>query len=299
MKKKETFVEIACREVAGFSDVYSKLEQKIILSSQSKSTFTNYGRKLAHLCLHFNALPHEVSDDQIDEYLAKLARSSKTPSRSAFKHTVYGLRYYFRLMDLPERAISLPIIPNENKLPEVLSKQECKRLFKAPDILKHRVILSMIYSAGLRSGELCRLKISDVDSGRMMIHIRRAKGCKDRYVPLSKNILLGLRKYFKLYKPKVYLFNGKEKGAPFSPNGLRWIMRESVKKAGILKTVCVHTLRHSYATHLLEDGLDIVTIKELMGHDCIESTMIYLHIARPEKRKAFSPFDTLYGEAKV
>lgn len=178
MKKTETLVEIACREVAGFSDVYAKLEQKVILSSQSKSTFTNYGRKLAHLCFHFNALPHEVSDEQINEYLANLARSSKTPSRSAFKHTIYGLRYYFRFMDLPKRAISLPIIPNENKLPEVLSKQECKRLFAAPDILKHRVILSMIYSAGLRSGELCRLKISDVDSGRMMIHIRRAKAAK-------------------------------------------------------------------------------------------------------------------------
>jgi site-specific recombinase XerD len=299
MKKTETFVEKACREVAGFSDVYAKLEQKVILSSQSKSTFINYGRKLAHLCLHFNALPQEVTEEQINEYLAELARGSKTPSRSAFKHTIYGLRYYYRFMDLPKRAISLPVIPDENKLPEVLSKQECKRLFAVPDILKHRIILSTIYSAGLRSGELCRLKISDVDSGRMMIHIRRAKGCKDRYVPLSKNLLVGLRKYFKLYKPKVYLFNGKDVGTSYSPNGLRWIMRESVKKAGILKTVCVHTLRHSYATHLLEDGLDIVTIKELMGHDCIESTMIYLHIARPEKRKAFSPFDTLYGEAKV
>jgi len=299
MKKRETLVEIACREVAGFSDVYAKLEQKVLLSSHSKSTFTNYGRKLAHLCFHFNALPHEVSDEQINEYLANLARSSKTPSRSAFKHTVYGLRYYFRFMNFPKRAISLPVLPREDKLPEVLSKQECKRLFAAPDILKHRIILSMIYSAGLRSGELSRLKISDIDSGRMMIHIRRAKGCKDRYVPLSKKLLSGLRKYYTLYKPQEYLFNGKETGTQYSPNGLRWIMRESVKKAGIRKTVCVHTLRHSYATHLLEDGLDIVTIKELMGHECIESTMIYLHIAKPEKRKAFSPFDTLYGEAKI
>lgn len=299
MKKKETLVEIACREIAGFSDVYAKLEQKVLLSSQSRSTFTNYGRKLAQLCFHFKALPHEVDDDQINEYLAGLAKSAKTPSRSAFKHTVYGLRYYFRFMGIPKRAISLPVLPREDKLPEVLSKQECKRLFAAPDILKHRIILCMIYSAGLRSGELSRLKISDVDSGRMMIHIRRAKGCKDRYVPLSKNLLAGLRKYYNLYKPKEYLFNGNERETPYSQSGLRWIMRESVKKAGILKPVCVHTLRHSYATHLLEDGLDIVTIKELMGHDCIESTMVYLHIARPEKRKAFSPFDTLYGEAKV
>ena len=186
MKKTETLVEIACREIAGFTDVYAKLEQKVLLSSHSRSTFTNYGRKLAHICFHFKALPHEVSDEQINEYLAKLARSSKTPSRSAFKHTIYGLRYYFKFMNFPKRAISLPVLPREDKLPEVLSKQECKRLFAAPDILKHRIILSMIYSAGLRSGELSRLKISDVDSGRMMIHIRRAKGCKDIFTGLFK-----------------------------------------------------------------------------------------------------------------
>jgi len=297
MKKIETLVERACREVAGFKVLYAKLDQKIILSSHSKSTFTNYGRKLAHFCFHFNALPNEVSDEQINEYLADLARSSKTPSRSAFKHTIYGLRYYFRFMNLPYRAISLPVLPYEKKLPAVLSKQECRRLFNAPIILKHRIILSMIYSAGLRSGELSRLKISDVDSGRMMIHIRRSKGYKDRYVPLSKMLLTELRKYYKSYKPLEYLFYGKEKGMPFSPSGLRWLLKESAKKAGILKTVCVHTLRHSYATHLLEDGLDIVTIKQLLGHACIESTLIYLNIAIPEKINAFSPYDTLYNDS--
>jgi site-specific recombinase XerD len=298
MKNSETLVERACREVAGFTDLYAKLDQKIVLSSHSRSTFNNYGRKLAHFCFHFNALPHKVSDEQINEYLASLARSAKTTSRSAFKHTIYGLRYYFRFMNLPNRAISLPVLPYEKKLPAVLSKQECIRLFNAPLILKHRIILSMIYSASLRSGELSRLKISDVDSERMMIHIRRSKGCKDRYVPLSKTLLSELRKYYKSYKPLEYLFYGKEKGTPFSPSGLRWILQESVKKAGILKSVCVHTLRHSYATHLLEDGLDIVSIKELLGHACIESTLIYLHIAIPEKINAFSPYDTLYNDSE-
>jgi len=298
MKKTETLMEIACREIAGFKDLYAKLDQKIILSSHSRSTFKNYGRKLAHFCFHFNALPNEVSYEQINEYLADLARSSKTPSRSAFKHTIYGLRYYFRFMNLPNRAISLPVLPYEKKLPAVLSKQDCRRLFNAPIILKYRIILSMIYSAGLRSGELSRLKISDVDSGRMMIHIRRSKGYKDRYVPLSKMLLSELRKYYKSYKPLEYLFYGKEKGMPFSPNGLRWLLKESAKKAGIIKTVCVHTLRHSYATHLLEDGLDIVTIKQLLGHACIESTLNYLNIAIPEKINAFSPYDTLYNDSE-
>jgi site-specific recombinase XerD len=293
-QKKDTLVEKACAEITGFEAAYNKLEQKIVLSDQSKSTLTNYGRKLANICLHFGALPEQLDDEQINEHLAFLARSSKSPSRSGFKHTVYGLRYYFRLMGLSKRAIALPSLKKENKLPVVLNKDECKKLFAAPTILKHRIMLALIYSAGLRAGELCNLKISDIDSSRMMIHIRQGKGKKDRYVPLSKNILDGLRKYYTSYRPVKYLFNGKDIGEPMSVKGLSWIMRETLKKTKISKEACIHTLRHSYATHLLEDGLDIVTIKELLGHEQIETTMVYLHIAKSNPVKSFSPFDTLY-----
>ena len=264
------------------------------MSNQSRSTLTNYSRKIANVCLHFKALPEQIDDEEISEYLAMLARSSKTPSRSSFKHTVYGLRFYFRLMGLPKRAIALPELKKEHKLPVVLNKEECKKLFAAPTLLKHRVVLAFIYSAGLRASELSNMKISDIDSSRMVIHVRQGKGNKDRYVPLSKNILVGLRKYFQSCKPVTYLFNGQEIGKPLSVKGLCWIMREARKKAKIQKEPTLHTLRHSYATHLLEDGLNIVLIKDLLGHQCIENTMVYMHIAKPNPQNTFSPFDTLY-----
>lgn len=295
MKKIETLIEKACREVAGFREVISKLEQKIILSGGSKKTLEEYSRKLASVSLHFKKLPHLVTEDQIEEYLYSLTQSSKSPSRSSLKHTVYGLRYYYRSLGYEKRAIKLPKFKKETKLPVVLNRQECKKLFSAPDILKHRVILSLIYSAGLRVGELCRLKIGDIDSGRMMIHIRQSKYKKDRYLPLSPLILEGLRSYYKESKPVEWLFNGKDSSVPITPRAVEWIMREAVKKAKIQKTVSVHTLRHSYATHLLEDGMDIVSIKELLGHSNIDTTLVYLHVFKPERSNLFSPFDRLYS----
>jgi site-specific recombinase XerD len=198
------------------------------------------------------------------------------------------------LLGYEERAIKLPKLHRENKLPVVLNQNECKKLFASPTQLKHRVILSLIYSAGLRVGELCKLKIADVDSGRMMIHIRQSKNSKDRYVPLSELILEGLRKYYKECKPVVWLFNGKNNNVGISPKGVQSVMRKAVKSSKILKDVSVHTLRHSYATHLLEEGMDIVSIKELLGHARIETTMVYLHVAKPNRSNLFSPFDRLY-----
>ena len=151
-----------------------------------------------------------------------------------------------------------------------------------------------MYSAGLRAGEVSRLHIADVDSGRMMIHIRQSKYNKDRYVPLSPLILEGLRKYYYACQPKEYLFNGNTPGTPFSVRGMQWALREAVKKCKLQKGITLHTLRHSYATHLLEFGMDIVSIKELLGHERIETTMVYLHVARPNRSNLFSPFDRLY-----
>lgn len=154
--------------------------------------------------------------------------------------------------------------------------------------------MPLIYSAGLRVGEVCRLKISDIDSDRMLIRIIKSKEKADRYVPLSGYILKGLRRYVKSAKPKVYLFNGKVKGEPLGKSAVQQSFRLAVKKAGVIKDVCVHSLRHSYATHLLEQGVDIVTIKELLGHATIETTMMYLHVAKVNRINAHSPLDTLY-----
>lgn len=204
------------------------------------------------------------------------------------------MRFLFRIHDLEDKAIKLPSLKKENKLPVVLSPQECKLLFKSGRILKHRVLLSFIYSAGLRLKEVRNIKICDVDFDRMMIHIKQTKYNKDRYVPLSPLISKGLKKYIEAYNPKVYLFNGRSIGSQLSDHGVQWSMRECVKRSGIKKQASMHTLRHSYATHLLEQGMDIDTLSKLLGHSHLSTTMVYLHVARLGVSKTFSPFDGIY-----
>lgn len=289
----KTLLGRAKREIPGFQEHIRKFEQQLIIGGYSESTLFNYSRSIAKISLEFGKSPLELDTDEINAYLYQVAQESSVSS-TYFKHMVYGLRFFFRLYDREDKALRLPRLKKGKKLPVVFSHEELKRLFFAPLRLKHRVMFSLIYSAGLRVGELCRLRIGDIDSGRMQIRITQSKGNKDRYVILSDVILIGLRKYFLSSKPKAYLFNGAEKGSPLSHSSVQQSFRLAVKKAGIQKEVCVHTLRHSFATHLLEDGVDIVTIKELLGHSHIQTTMEYLHVAKISRVTAHSPFDSLY-----
>ena len=291
--KKSKIIDRAKNEVNGFNSMYEKLEQKVILGGMSQSTLINYGRCIAKISLHFKTPAILLDEEQINGYLQGLVVGQK-PSKSYFKHTVYGLRFLFRIHDLEDKAIKLPSLKKENKLPVVLSPQECKLLFKSGRILKHRVLLSFIYSAGLRLKEVRNIKICDVDFDRMMIHIKQTKYNKDRYVPLSPLISKGLKKYIEAYNPKVYLFNGRTIGSQLSDKGVQWPMRECVKRSGIKKQASMHTLRHSYATHLLEQGMDIDTLSKLLGHSHLSTTMVYLHVARLGVSKTFSPFDGIY-----
>jgi site-specific recombinase XerD len=222
-------------------------------------------------------------------------KNDKDLSETFFKHTVYGLRFFYRIYDLDERAIRLPSMKNNRKLPSVFSQEELRRLFKAPQRLKQRVLLSLIYSAGLRVSEVCKLKITDIDFDRKQIHVRESKNNNSRYVVLSAYIAAGLRQYIKGSKPKEFLFNGREKGSPLGHSAVQQSFRLAMKKTGILKEACVHTLRHSFATHLLEQGVDIVSIKEQLGHAHIQTTMMYLHVAKLERSQVHSPFDKLYA----
>ena len=291
-------VEQAIESVSGFDLVLKKLEQQVVLKRQSSSTLHNYIRRIASISMHFERLPEQIDDDEINEYLTSLALNPKSPSRSNFKHAVYGLRYYFRLIGHNKRAISLPSLKKDAKLPVILNRSELKELFAAPQLLKHRIVLTLIYSAGLRGQEAINLKISDIDFERKTIHIRQSKYKKDRIVPLSDYMAKGLLKYTSVEHPHIWLFNGKEPDGRYSVRGISWVMRETLKKTTITKDVNLHSLRHAYATHLLEDGLNIVTLKNLLGHAEITTTMIYLHVAQCPMIKAHSPLDTLYGNRK-
>lgn len=248
--KRSRIIDRAKKEVQGFDVMFEKLEQKVMLGGLSSSTLLNYGRCIAKISLHFSTPAHLLEEEQFNGYLQFLL-SGEQPSRSYFKHSVYGLRFLFRIYDLEYRIIQLPSLKRSHKLPVVLSQSEVKWLLKSGRILKHRVLLSLIYSSGLRSKEARNLLISDVDMDRMMIHIRQTKYNKDPYVPLSPTMKIGLIKYINAYHPKKYLFNGKSIESSLSARGVQWAMKETVKRSGISKQITAHTLRHSYATHLL------------------------------------------------
>ena len=289
----KTLIEQAKLEVPKFREHIERFEHQITIKSYSESTVFSYSRAIAQISLYFKKSPLDLEPDEINSYLFTL-KEQKGLSDTYFKHSVYGLRFFYRVYDLEDRAIRLPNLKNNRKLPVVFSQQELRLLFKTPQRLKHRILLSLIYSAGLRVSEVCKLKISDIDFDRKQIHIRLSKNNKSRYVVLSDYIAKGIRQYIAGAKPKGFLFNGREKGSPLGHSAVQQSFRLAMEKSQIQKEACVHTLRHSFATHLLEQGVDIVTIKEQLGHAHIQTTMMYLHVAKLEKTLAHSPFDTLY-----
>ncbi|MGI8581907.1 MAG: tyrosine-type recombinase/integrase [Chitinophagaceae bacterium] len=292
----ETLVQQAINKVTGFDALYKELERAINVSGKSKSTLTNYSRHLAHLALHYNCLPTELDNEQVLDYL-HLVKANGSPSATFFKFTVYGMRYACRLRGLPYQQFSLPSIERNDKLPVVLNASEVRSLMKACDLLKHRLLIALCYGCGLRCAEVRQLCLGDVDTERSMVHVRQGKGNKDRCLPMGTMLQRGIRSYIDAEKPRKFLLEGTN-GEAYSQRGAQWAISQAVKKAGIVKEVSLHTLRHTYATHLLEQGVNILTIKELLGHAHINTTMVYLHLARPSASIAFSPLDTLYTRTK-
>jgi len=200
---------------------------------------------------------------------------------------------------MKEMRVMLPSIERSGKLPVVLSRCEVKQLLKTPKLLKHRLVLAMLYGCGLRCFELRNLQLKDLDFDRKMLHIRQGKGRKDRYVPLSGMQIRGFKKYIAAENPTTWCFTGYDKRgnpAPLSAQGVQWIVRQARKHSGIQKEITTHSLRHSYATHLLEMGLDIMSVKDLLGHADIQTTLTYLHVAQLGRQKPFSPLDRLYNK---
>lgn len=290
--------EQAIALVPGFNGMNRIIRQKMLITGYERSTIHSYMRELARTSLHFRALPQTQSADSINKYLADLFEKY-AGHQGTFKLSIWSLRYYFKTIRREDICLALPKSKRQPALPAVLSGQEVRRLFETADDFRHRLMLMTMYSAGLRAGELCRLKISDIDPDRLRIHVRRSKFGKDRYVVLSTYLLRQLRKYLKKYRPVDFLFNGHKKGSRLSREGLRHLFRKYVVKAGIIKHVTLHSLRHSFATHLLEQGLDLFSIKEQMGHSRIATTMMYIRIAQVLPKVAFSPLDRIYRQGRA
>lgn len=207
---------------------------------------------------------------------------------------VNAIKLFFRTIENKKLDPELIHRPKRQKLlPNVLSKEEVKSILNAHNNIKHKVMLSLIYSCGLRCGELLALKPEHIDSKRNLLIIKQAKGRKDRVVPLSTKIIELLREYFIACKPEVYLFEGHTKGEVYDISSLQKVLKQSLEKAGITKPVTLHWLRHSYATHLLENGTDLRYIQEILGHRSSKTTEIYTHVSTKSLQKIVSPFDYL------
>lgn len=292
----ETIIARACRTVPGFAQTYQTFERTLTLRQRSKSAMQNYGRSIAKIAIHFGTDPLNLSMEQINDYLYSMLKSTTSPSKSYFRHTVFGLKCLFKIMGKQEKALKMPPICNNETVPVVLSSEEVKRMLSVTRNLKHRVLIGLLYRSGLRMNEARKVKIADIDAERLQLRIVQGKGRKDRYVVLSQLLARGIKHYLSQEKPQIYLFNGQTPGEPMGERSIQWIINEAVERAGIQKPITCHTLRHSFATHLLENGADLFSIKEQLGHARIETTLVYLHIAQFTPKRVKSPLDTLYQQ---
>jgi site-specific recombinase XerD len=292
---KITFYFKACNKVEGFKSMAEVFVRKMVINGMSKSTYNNYLRQFSKISIHFGRTPLELSQLEIDEYLHYLIQND-TEDLSTFKHLVYGLKKLYSIFNRKDIHISLPKIKETKKLPVVLSFKEMRCLLNASPKLRERVMIGLIYDAGLRIGELTKLRLYDVDLDRKQLHIRQSKNYKDRYIPISLHAVRGIKKYLNLNNPDNYLFeNSFQKGKPIPKWEIRKILNAAVSKSGIAKNVVVHTLRHTYATHQIESGVDIMTLKDLLGHGHLNTTLIYLKVAQTNKWKASGCLDALYS----
>jgi integrase/recombinase XerD len=297
---KKSIIVDACENVPGFIDLYHDIQKEIVISGRSASMLDNYTRHLAKIAITLNCVPTELSPEQIRDYLYDTKLNHERLSESYFKFTVYSLRLAFRLSGQNDKLIRLPTFKKNRKLPVILSREEIKKLLAVTENLKHRLLLLLLYGCGLRCGEIRNIRIADIDFDRMMLFVKNGKGGKDRYVPLSAHQVEELQEFIAKEGRTDYLF-GKPRGRAggdfdgrYSQRGITWVLTNAGKKATIIKKISPHVFRHSYATHLLEDGLDIFTIKDLLGHSRIETTMVYFHVSHFDRVRAFSPLDTLY-----
>jgi site-specific recombinase XerD len=216
-------------------------------------------------------------------------------SRETIRNHLQGIRFVFRkLYKRIDIIQDVPYPKPTKRLPVILSSKELKLLFHSAHSLKHCMVLKIAYCGGLRRNEISRLKLVDIDSKNHLLRIENSKGNKDRYTLLAKSLVPELREYYRRYKPQKYLFNGNIKGLPYSEEGLRWTFSQALLKSGIQKQVSLHSLRHSFASHLLAMGTNLFTIQKLMGHDDIRTTMIYLQVNHQLcEEKPKSPLDLI------
>jgi site-specific recombinase XerD len=275
------------------TELRQRFDNYLTLQRCSKKTKQAYIHAVSGLANYYKTPPDILTNDQIQNYLLYLIRDRKL-AWSSCNVAFSGLCcFYARFLKREEADFSIPPRPRQKKLPEILSRQEVCRLIDASKDIRQRALLSMTYGSGLRVSEVVGLKTHHIESDRHLVRMEQGKGRKDRYTLLSVKALEWLRVYWKSYRPVLYLFFGRDKSKPMDISTAQKIYHLAKTAAGIQKGKGIHTLRHCFATHLLEAGTDIYTIKEFMGHRSIETTMVYLHILPNRFAEIKSPLDFL------
>lgn len=274
-----------------------KMIEDMKLRRLSQKTQTLYVSAVAGLARHYNLSPALLDKDRIQSYLLHLMEERQL-AWSTCNVAVAALRFFYtQTLGWDSMRLGIPPMRSQKKLPEILSIEEIERLFRCASSLKNRVVLMTTYAAGLRVSEVVNLRISDIDSKRMTIKVRQGKGNKDRHTILSDRLLTELRAYYREYKPPVWLFYGSYTGEQMSTGTAQTIYYNAKDRAAITRQGGIHTLRHCFATHLLEAGVDLRTIQSLMGHTSIMTTMNYLRVTSKKLAATRSPLDII--EASV
>ena len=276
----------------------TELRQKMIrameLRNLSDNTQRRYLSAVTGLAKHYQKSPVKITKEMIEDYLLYL-KNDKGCAPNSCASALSGLRFFYKNVAEQKISIDYSLTRKVQNLPTVLPQEDIVNIIDATDNLKHRLILMTTYSAGLRASEVIALKPENIDSKRMLIKVR-GKGDKDRYTLLAKRLLPELRHYYKKFQPQTYLFPSSykhKKQQPLSYGSVRSIYEKARKKAGVKNGAGIHTMRHSFATHLLEAGYDIRKIQVLMGHRRLSTTMIYLHVSRQTLSKIPSPLDLI------
>lgn len=272
-----------------------KTNQYLSLGHYSPLTIRHYLSELRYLFVYYGDVdPYDFTEDMIIQYLLYLSKTLGC-SRVKCKMAAQSISFFLRHVVKRPYVIPTVIYPRPtSKLPPVMLPEEVMKLIDGVQNVKHRTILMLLYSTGMRISEIANCRITDIDSKNMRIKIVQGKGCKDRYTIMSEQVLMELRAYYLMYKPKDYLFNGYREGKRYSVRSIQHLMQKALIKVGLeSKNYTIHTIRHSFATHLVDNGTDLHTIKELLGHASLQTTMKYMHLTSKRIDQIVNPYDAL------
>lgn len=293
------------KQSAAQANWYGKSNRALSLNGKGERTQQAYTRALRMLVEFYGKTPDKISESELETYFLR-RRTVDRWSESTLRICYSGIRFYFvQVLQRKWKLFDILRVRHESRLPSVLSREEVQKVLGCVSTVHSRAFLSVVYACGLRLEEALNLQVGDIDSTRMTLHIHRGKGARDRMVPLPHHTLQILRQYWVTHRNKELIFpllgrnsrGGAAAKRPMGKASVQGAMRDAVRRAGITKpNVSVHTLRHCYATHLLEAGVNLRVIQQLLGHSSIESTMIYLHLTRKGQEDAYQLIDKLMGE---